>query len=234
MNGQVDIHGLWPGSKNLKKSLWLQKPPPKSYCTPCPSIITQPEWMEYSHYHQDMDQKARLQSSLDYGELFTNTDEEGLTDNQNHSLTCQVDFWLRLWALLFNWRVRKRRSLLVKEGGGYCRQKWNQDYQTDMNTYVKLLYSEDLDVASQISLLISLKRRINFFQHVDIFYKEILYYWANGQILSAKTSLMNLKCLIKSEMYICHTLLQLGESCEHSLCIHWTWAIVHWDLMEHI
>ena len=41
---------------------------------------------------QDMDQKARLQSSLDYGELFTNTDEEGLTDNQNHSLTCQVDF----------------------------------------------------------------------------------------------------------------------------------------------
>ena len=109
---------------------------------------------------------------------------------------------------------------MIKEGGGYCRQKWNQDYQTDMNTYVKLLYSEDLDVASQISLLISLKRRINFFQHVDIFYKEILYYWANGQILSAKTSLMNLKCLIKSEMYICHTLLQLGESCEHSLCIH--------------
>ena len=48
------LNDLSPSSKNSQNSLWLQEPPPKLYCSPCPSIVTQPEWMEYSHYRQDL------------------------------------------------------------------------------------------------------------------------------------------------------------------------------------
>ena len=152
---------------------------------------------------QEIDLKARSQSSFDYGEFFTSTEEEGLTDNRNHSLACLVDFDNDCELCCLIEKLERDVTCWSKNVEDTVDKKWNQDYQTDMDAYVKLLYSEDLNVASQIFLLVSLQRRINFFQHVDIFYKEILYYWANGQILSAKTSLMNLRCLIKSEMYIC-------------------------------
>ena len=41
---------------------------------------------------QEIDQKARSQSSFGYGEYYTSTEEERLIDNRNHSIACQVDF----------------------------------------------------------------------------------------------------------------------------------------------
>ena len=152
---------------------------------------------------QELDQTAKLQSSFCYGICFTSTDEERLIDIKNHSIACQINFDSNCELCCMISKLESDVARWSKNVEKTVDKKWNLDYRTDMDTFVQLLYSEDLDIASHKFLLVSLQRRINFFYHVNTFYRQVLSYWRSGQILSAKMSLWNLKRLIKSEMYIC-------------------------------
>ena len=151
----------------------------------------------------EIDQTAKLQSSFHYETCFTRTDEERLIDIKNHSIACQDNFDSNCELCCMISKLESDVTRWSKNVENTVDKKWNQDYRTDMDTFVQLLYSEDLDIASHKFLLVSLQRRINFFYHVNTFYRQVLSYWRSGQILSAKMSLWNLKRLIKSEMYIC-------------------------------